>query len=78
MDPSGVGFDLVLGVPITIGTIPLRSMFQQGGAAAPPPNYQLEDYYGKGNNEGFNIVVHLHLVCICPSIHLVMEKQRRM
>ena len=29
MDPSGIGFDLCLSVPVVIGTIPLRSTFSQ-------------------------------------------------
>ena len=29
VDPSGVGFDLVVSIPITVGTIPLRQYFQQ-------------------------------------------------
>merc|ERR1712029_291529 len=42
VDPSGPHFDLVLGVPITIGTIPLRSMFPLGigAVSAPPPYHQ--------------------------------------
>ena len=28
VDPSGIGFDLVTKIPITIGTVPLRAVFQ--------------------------------------------------
>ena len=28
VDPSGIGFDLVTTIPIRIGTIPLRAVFQ--------------------------------------------------
>ena len=28
VDPSGFGFDLVTKIPITIGTVPLRAVFQ--------------------------------------------------
>ena len=40
VDPSGIGFNLVVSIPITIGTIPLRSYFQQIAAARPsyPPS----------------------------------------
>ena len=37
VDPSGIGFDLVVSIPITVGTIPLRVYYQQIAAAR--PNY---------------------------------------
>merc|ERR1712059_63904 len=37
VDPTGIGFDLIVSIPITIGTIPLRQTFQF--LAPPPTNY---------------------------------------
>ena len=50
VDPSGIGFDLVNNIPLTIGTIPLRAIFQSW--ATPPaaeynpsaPPMPLNDY----------------------------------
>ena len=40
VDPSGIGFDLVNEIPITIGTIPLRKVFQAWPNYNPqPPQY---------------------------------------
>ena len=36
VDPSGLGFDLVVSIPITIGTIPLQTYFRQMAAANRP------------------------------------------
>ena len=37
VDPSGIGFDLVNKIPITIGTIPLRAVFQTWPSYTPNP-----------------------------------------
>lgn len=52
VDPSGIGFDLVNKIPITIGTIPLRAVFQTWpsyGTFQPPPSNPMVD-----NNSGMN------------------------
>ena len=46
VEPSGMAFDLVLDLPLTIGTIPIASAyhpFQQPGASAPPAPW-MPDY----------------------------------
>ena len=56
VDPSGIGFDLVNIIPITIGTIPLRAVFQTWpnyGSFQPPQDNPTIDTTS-GMNYGTN------------------------
>jgi len=52
VDPSGIGFDLVNKIPITIGTIPLRVVFQTWPTYIPNPPPYIPPPYPQGGNIG--------------------------
>ena len=59
VDPSGFGFDLVTKIPITIGTVPLRAVFQSW------PNYtgsRVQNNQQENTSEGKFQVFIVHFI----------------